>query len=140
LTAKDGTANPQAAKTGEPAEPGRTQHRQPKAETPRAKADAKPNEPNGTNTQAGAGDHPAPPGSARRAHTQPQDKGRATMPAPRKPPKTETKPDINTPKAEEPRDAQNAARETHNPKEKKEKKRKRLPIQPKKAKINVENA
>jgi hypothetical protein len=83
LTAKAGTGRPQAANTGEPTELGRTHIRQPKADTPRAKADASANEPNGTNRQAGAGDQPAPEGSARRAHTQPQDNGRATTPAPR---------------------------------------------------------
>jgi hypothetical protein len=97
LTEKAGTGRPQAANTGEPTEPGRTQARQPKAETPRAKAEASANEPNGTNRQAGAGDQPAPEGSDRRAHTQPQDNGRAIMPAPRDEPTTETKPAINTP-------------------------------------------
>ena len=97
LTAKAGTGKPQAANTGEPDAPERSQTRQPISGTVRAKAEARANEPNGTNRQAGAGDQPAPPGKARRAQTQPQDKGRATTPAPREAPKTETKPDITHP-------------------------------------------
>ena len=98
MTEKAGTGKPQARNTGEPLEPGRTQQRHPKAETDRAKAEASANEPNGTKRQAGAGDQPAPEGKARRAQTQPQDKGRATTPAPREEPTTETKPAINTPR------------------------------------------
>ena len=94
LTVKGGTAKPQADQTGEPTEPERTHTRQPSADTPRAKAQATANELKGTNKQAGAGDQPAPDGNARRAHTQPHDIGRAIMPAPRREPKTETKPDI----------------------------------------------
>ncbi|MGZ8182290.1 MAG: hypothetical protein ACXWT1_10055 [Methylobacter sp.] len=101
MTAKAGTGRPQAANTDEPTEPGRTQTRQPKADTDRAKTEASANEPNGTNRQAGAGDQPPAQGKARRAHTQPQDNGRAVMPAPRDEPTTETKPAITHPQHEE---------------------------------------
>jgi len=125
LTAKRGTAKSQADQTGEPTAPGRTQARQPKADTERAKAEASANEPNGTNRQAGAGCHPAPAGKARRAHTQPQDSGRATTPATRREPTTETKPDINTPKNKaEGRKRTEGRPQNHNPKKKKKKKRK----------------
>ncbi|MGZ8956239.1 MAG: hypothetical protein ACXW0G_00220 [Methylosarcina sp.] len=100
MTAKAGTGRPQADQTGEPEAPDRSQTRQPRAEAARAKTEASAKEPNGTNKQAGAGDQPAPPGRERRAHAQPQAKGRATMPAPREKPGTETKPAINTPKTE----------------------------------------
>ncbi len=59
--------------------------------------EAKAKDENGTNRQAGAGDQPEPPGKERLAHTQPQDKERATKPAPRREPETELKPDIKNP-------------------------------------------
>ncbi len=92
LSANGGTGRPTAAHTGEPAEPGRTQQRHPsRRDTSRAAATAAARERNGTNRQAGAGDHPGPPGSARQAHTQPREHARATTPAPRED-GTETKP------------------------------------------------
>jgi hypothetical protein len=123
LTEKAGTGRLQAANTGEPLEPERSQTRQPSAEAPRAKAEASANDENGTNKQAGAGDHPAPPGSARRAHTQPHDNGRATMPAPREP-KTETKPDITHPQGPGRKPDDHAARPKQQLKRKKREKKK----------------
>jgi hypothetical protein len=95
LTDHAGTGSPHAEKTGEPTEPRRTHTRQPSAEaTKPANAEANPTDANGTNRQAGAGDQPAPAGSARRAHTQrPPATARATTPAPRREPGTETKPE-----------------------------------------------
>jgi hypothetical protein len=116
LTAKAGTGKPQASNTGEPAEPPRTQTRQPKPETARANADAERPDANGTNKHGGAGDHPAPAGNARRAQTQPPGNARHTTPAPRREPteETETKPAIHTPRSE-----------NHNPKKKKKEKKKK---------------
>ena len=93
MTAQTGTGRPAADQTGEPDAPGRTHTRQPNPATARANEAAATAEANGTNRHGGAGDQPGPAGNARRAHTQPPGQARATTPATRRPPGTETKRD-----------------------------------------------